>query len=130
MPVTSRRRFLQGLSLVPLAGCGAPAPDDPPPPLPGGSPFAHGVASGDPRARSVTLWTRLSTAASGPVALTWELAAAPDFAALVARGEVTALPADDRTVHVHAAGLSSGRTYYYRFRALGHTSPIGRAHHP
>jgi len=124
--VTSRRRFLQGLSLVPLAGCGTAPPDDPPLPPPGGSPFAHGLASGDPRARSVTLWTRLSVAPAAPVALTWELADAPDFAALVARGDVTALAAGDHTVHVNATGLAPGRTYYYRFRALGHTSPIGR----
>ncbi|MFO0608905.1 MAG: alkaline phosphatase D family protein [Polyangiales bacterium] len=122
----SRRRFLQGLSLLPLAGCGAPPPEDPPLTPPGATPFAHGVASGDPRARSVTLWTRVSAPGEGPVPLTWELSERSDFAALAARGDAVAEPAADRTVHVTAAGLAPGRTYYYRFRALGALSPVGR----
>ena len=37
------------------------------------SPFRHGVASGDPDATSVVLWTRVTT--SGEVVVTGELAA-------------------------------------------------------
>ena len=122
----ARRRFLQGLSLVPFAGCGPPPPEETPVTPPGETAFAHGVASGDPRAGSVTLWTRVSTPATGPVGVTWELAERADFAVIAARGEALADPAADRTVHVVARGLAPGRTYFYRFRALGSVSPVGR----
>lgn len=122
----ARRHFLRGLSLLPFAGCSAPRPEEPPPTPPGATPFAHGVASGDPRPRSVTLWTRVSSPSPGPIPLTWELSEHPDFRTSSVRGDALAEPSADRTVNVTATGLTPGRTYYYRFHALGVRSPIGR----
>lgn len=86
--------------------------------------FLHGVASGDPLADAVILWTRVT--ASGPVEVSWEVAADPGFAAPVGGGSLTTDAERDHTVKIDAKGLEAGKTYYYRFRALGETSPIGR----
>ncbi|WP_260727090.1 PhoD-like phosphatase N-terminal domain-containing protein [Dactylosporangium roseum] len=46
--------------------------------------------------------------------------------ALVASGTVTARSAEAHSVHVVAGGLDPDAEYYYRFRAQGHISPVGR----
>jgi alkaline phosphatase D len=86
--------------------------------------FRHGVASGDPDATSVVLWTRLS--ATAVVQVEWELAADASFGRIVRQGRFTTGPERDHTVKVLAEGLEPGGRYYYRFRAKGVTSPIGR----
>ncbi|HBK91579.1 MAG TPA: alkaline phosphatase [Parvularcula sp.] len=88
--------------------------------------FAHGVASGDPAHDSVVLWSRLTPAAQGPVAVRWEVAETEAFTRLSASGEVTAAPERDFTLKAVAAGLKPGRRYFYRFRAGDAVSPIGR----
>jgi len=87
-------------------------------------PFAHGVASGDARADRVMLWTRVT--APCDVTVGWEVSEAPDFSGLAARGEVRTGPARDWTVKADAAGLSPGKTYFYRFRLGEAVSPVGR----
>ena len=117
----TRRTFLQTtpLAFAPLLpGCGDDDPVDP-------SAFRHGVASGDPLPGAVVIWTRVS-GASGSIAVEWTVAADPDFETVVAVG-VRDTDADlDHTVKVDIDGLSPGTTYYYRFAALGESSPIGR----
>lgn len=88
--------------------------------------FAHGVASGDPGHDSVVLWTRLTTDAAEPVAVIWEIAADEAFTDLRGKGEALAAPAADWTVKALAPDLAPGATYYYRFRAAGASSPVGR----
>jgi alkaline phosphatase D len=89
--------------------------------------FTHGVASGDPLADRVILWTRFEAPADGaPLDVYWEVATDTAFEARVAAGWTTTSVDRDYTVKVDASGLSSGSSYYYRFRALGHDSPIGR----
>jgi alkaline phosphatase D len=88
-------------------------------------PFRHGVASGDPDAESVVLWTRVTT--SGEVTLAGELAQDPDFTRIIAHAEITTGPDRDHTAKWLARGLAPGQTYYYRFRLDSETSPIGRA---
>ncbi len=98
------------------------------------SPFVHGVASGDPLPDGVVLWTRvtptrLATPGSGrgpDVTVTWEVARDRDFRRVVARGRRVASATHDHTVHVDVRGLRAGTTYWYRFRALDTTSPVGR----
>ena len=88
--------------------------------------FRHGVASGDPDASSVVLWTRVSgadTAATG----TWELSATPDFAQVLKTGKFATDAPRDWTVKVLATGLLPGGIYYYRFRMGEVISPLGRA---
>jgi alkaline phosphatase D len=87
--------------------------------------FQHGVASGDPWPASVILWTRVSEA-SGPTMVEWEVATSPDFAAIVSMGSFETSADRDFTVKVEATGLEPASTYYYRFRAAGQTSPVGR----
>jgi alkaline phosphatase D len=95
-------------------------------------PFTLGVASGEPDATSVVLWTRLAPDLVGggmpaePVTVAWEVASDERMRRIVGHGETTALPGAAHSVHVEAGGLEPDRWYWYRFRAGGHESPIGR----
>ncbi|MDT0398689.1 alkaline phosphatase D family protein [Streptomyces edwardsiae] len=97
-------------------------------------PFTLGVASGDPHADSVLLWTRLAPvpyqADSGlpakRVTVAWELALDERFRRIVKRGKATAHPEFHHTVHVEVPHLAPGHVYYYRFRAGRFVSPVGR----
>ncbi len=91
-----------------------------------GGAFAYGVASGDPDHTSVVLWSRLSPASPEPQAVAWQVAETQDFARPVAEGEIIAAPENDFTCKAIAAGLKSGRRYFYRFRAGDAVSPTGR----
>lgn len=93
-----------------------------------GSPFLHGVASGDPLEDRVVLWTRVTGDADAPaqVVVIWSISKTPSFERLVASGATVTGPEVDHTVKVDPDGLKPAATYYYRFRALGHDSAIGR----
>ncbi|MCZ6465339.1 MAG: alkaline phosphatase D family protein [Proteobacteria bacterium] len=111
-----------------LPACGALRPGTDPL-WAGALPFAHGVASGDPLADRVILWTRVTPPpdrASGPIPVRWRLARDPGFRDVAAWGSVTTGPARDYTVKVDPVGLEPGRAYYYQFAVLDRTSPIGR----
>ena len=89
--------------------------------------FALGIASGQPRADAVVLWTRLTgPALPERVPVQWEIARDDGFRAIVARGEEMAEAAWAHSVHAEPGGLAPGRWYWYRFRALGQQSPVGR----
>jgi alkaline phosphatase D len=90
------------------------------------TPFRHGVASGDPLADRVILWTRVTTRADAIERVRWSIATDERMQRVVDRGEVSALPGRDHCVKVDALGLEPGRTYYYRFEARGERSPVGR----
>ena len=123
MPTLDRR---QTLALIAAGTVGACATPQASPIAPASSAiFAHGVASGDPQNDSVVLWTRVTTASEAePVS--WVLARDPDFTDIVLQGETIASAAADHTVKVIPDGLAPGATYYYRFTAVGETSPAGR----
>ena len=89
--------------------------------------FALGIASGQPRADGVVLWTRL-TGAGLPERATvqWEVARDEAFTDIAARGEETAEATWAHSVHAEPAGLAPARWYWYRFTALGQQSPVGR----
>jgi alkaline phosphatase D len=99
-------------------------------------PFTLGVTSGDPDSTSVVLWTRLApspTSADGQggmptpdVAVDWQVSTTDTFATLVSFGTVTAQYANAHSVHVVAGNLAPDSEYYYRFRAQGYISPVGR----
>ena len=124
---TTRRGALALLGAVPAASCAAPVVQS----LsslaePAGGRFLHGIASGDPRADSVLLWTRVSAIdPSMPVDVAWELSESEDFAQAM-RGTTQARPARDHCVKVVVDGLAPGRDYFYRFTAGGNQSPAGR----
>lgn len=87
--------------------------------------FTHGVASGEPGAHSVLLWTRY--AAANDIALTAELSESADFLKVAGGGSVTASGERDHTAKLVVDGLEPGRYYYYRFVAPdGTASPTGR----
>jgi alkaline phosphatase D len=89
--------------------------------------FSHGVASGDPLADSVILWTRVSPDDATEVESFFELALDPAFEMRVAADWIPATDASrDFTVKIDVDALAPGTTYYYRFHALGRVSPIGR----
>jgi alkaline phosphatase D len=132
----SRREFFITLSSVSavmatgsvLSACGGS--DDPAPaaiPAPTPVAFNFGVASGDPLADSVILWTHAQPqTGTASVELTYEVSTTADFAALVTSGKVSASDATGYTAKVDAKGLAAGREYFYRFKSAGGTSAVGR----
>lgn len=146
----SRRRFLSGMAPVTLApfipGCGGDDETrltDPPSrelepiiegvepwPEPAGetSPFQHGVASGDPLADGVVLWTRITPPADSTpsIGFEWRMSLDPLLTQVVKEGAGTTDAEADYTAHVDVRGLRSGVTYYYQFRAMGGASVRGR----
>jgi alkaline phosphatase D len=90
-------------------------------------PFGLGVASGDPLPTSVILWTRLTVATKDqPVPMAWEVATDEGFAKIVSSGIVNAEPISAFAVHVDATKLPSDSWFFYRFKAGGYVSPVGR----
>ena len=100
--------------------------------------FAQGVASGDPRDRSIVFWTRCIPERKGDaphsaqrgvrtVPLRLEVSARADFATLVASVPLKALAAYDFTVRAKVTELSPKTAYHYRFIAGNDISPIGVA---
>lgn len=92
------------------------------------SPFLHGVASGDPLADRVVLWTRVTGDADAPaeIPVSWVIAEDPALKRIVGAGVTLTSQDVDFTVKIDAEGLKAEKTYYFRFRSLGHSSPIGR----
>src|SRR5919112_2908637 len=87
--------------------------------------FRHGVASGDPLPGGILLWTRVTTG-EPDVAVDWQIAADPSFAAVVQAGTQRTGPDRDHTVKVDVGGLAPATTYWYRFGVAGTWSPTGR----
>jgi alkaline phosphatase D len=131
MTTLNRRLFIVGglaagtaVALPSLAGGRAAATD----------PFWLGVASGDPRPDGMVLWTRLAAkpldigggmgARVAPVE--WEVATDQTFANVVATGTESAIPAEGHSVHAEPHGLQAGAEFFYRFKADGFISPVGR----
>lgn len=112
-------------SLFTLAGAGAALAAAPAAASGFGTGFTHSVASGEPAATSVLLWTRY--VADAETALTWQVSETESFARPVAEGSVKASPARDWCAKGVATGLSPDRWYFYRFLAPdGAASPVGR----
>ena len=96
-------------------------------------PFTLGVASGDPTADGIVLWTRLAPdplrgggMPAAPLEVEWIIADDESLSRNVRRGTEIAAPELGHSVHVEADGLDSDRWYFYQFRAGGEYSPVGR----
>lgn len=90
-------------------------------------PFYHGVASGDPLADRIILWTRVTPDDSVPsISVRWEIAADENFVSVYKTDTLHTTPARDYTVKVDVDALQPDHVYYYRFTALGKTSIRGR----
>lgn len=131
----NRRQFLAAtggsIAVAGLVACGsgdddAPAPAQPVQAQP--SQFTYGVASGDPLADRVILWTYAKIAGSNDgVGLRWQVASDAAFANVVASGRTQAGAATGFTAKVDAAGLAASTAYFYRFiDDAGVVSPLGR----
>ncbi len=90
-------------------------------------PFYHGVASGDPLATSVIIWTRVTPPRKVPmIDVKWEVATDESFREIVGTGVVSAKPEKDYTVKIDVKKLNPDTYYYYRFRAMKKVSAVGR----
>ncbi|KAL2819574.1 PhoD-like phosphatase-domain-containing protein [Aspergillus cavernicola] len=117
--------------------------------------FTHGVASGDPYADSIILWTRVAPsmeasdsnttvsgdvplydheneryakASSHPICVDYRVFAEKTGRRVVDKGRAYTSSDIDYTVKVEATGLKAFTTYYYQFNVCGsdNTSPLGR----
>ena len=87
--------------------------------------FTHGIASGEPHANGVLLWTRF--VGSGETKLVWQVSDSADFARVMAEGEVAATPDKDWCAKAEVTGLDPDSWYYYRFTGPdGSRSAVGR----
>ncbi len=120
----NRRRFLAGASatLGVLALRGYPVL------AAAATHFTHGVASGDPLADRVILWTRVlpGSGAAERLDVAWEIATDEAFQQIISSGATTTDSDADYTVKVDAAGLTPASQYFYRFSAQGVYSVTGR----
>src|ERR1700712_3765423 len=96
------------------------------------NPFTLGIASGEPTADGMVLWTRL---APRPLQLDggmplrripvrWEIFSDDALRQRVRAGEVLAHPELAHSVHVEVAGLAPDRPYWFRFTCDGVASPV------
>lgn len=88
--------------------------------------FDHGVASGDPQAHRVIIWTRVSPQNSGPVPVRWIVARNRELTDVVKTGVIETTEARDYTVKADVSGLRPGAPYFYGFRAGAAESPVGK----
>ena len=91
-------------------------------------PFYHGVASGDPLADRVIIWTRITPDSGNymPKTVSWKVASDTSFQNIIKSGTVVTDSSKDYTVKVDVTGLQAGTTYYYVFGENGYYSLIGR----
>lgn len=124
----TRRAAISATLMAGAAACSRPAPRQKYDAVTGDADalFAHGVASGDPAADSVVIWTRVTIPDGGEARVSWEVAEDPAFSALAASGDAVASADSDHTVKAVAAGLKAGARYFYRFRVGDAASPVGR----
>ncbi len=87
--------------------------------------FLHGVASGDPNATSVVIWTRISNA-DDQTDVEWRVATDGDCRNVIARGQYRTDASRDYTVKVIVDDLKPGQEYFYRFDVDGIRSPAGQ----
>ncbi|MFD2177680.1 alkaline phosphatase D family protein [Veronia pacifica] len=131
----TRRSFIKNtaaLSAVPmslsLTGCDAST-----------TPFAHGVASGDPLSDRVIIWTRVSLPqelldkidlSTFNLEVRWQVALDPTFDTVMNEGIVVTNAEKDFTVKKDVMGLEEKTYYYFRFIVetpdQSFTSTIGR----
>ena len=76
--------------------------------------FTHGIASGEPSAAGVLLWTRYVALQDTP--LEWSVTD-PVTGSIVAEGTTIASPQRDWCAKAEVRGLRPGSWYYYRFTA-------------
>ena len=139
----SRRHFLaqalktSGVVVAVSALSGCDDSNAPSKSMGAGGQFLQGVASGDPQADAVILWTRITPntienksdnadANKSDIEVQWEIAEDSAFTTNVMQGLASTNAARDYTFKVDAQGLNEGKRYFYRFSTSTHTSPTGQ----
>ncbi|MEE2921868.1 MAG: alkaline phosphatase D family protein [Pseudomonadota bacterium] len=109
-----------------VAACATPAPAAPKnAPYAGEVEFLHGVASGDPLADRVILWTRVTPkSGTGPIPVTYEVTDPAAPAAPILTGTATASESRDFCVKVDVTGLKPGTAYLYKFKVATEAGEI------
>ena len=152
-PEISRRRFLQsavttaGVASVPVAltGCfgddddnnnnvdaGTGGPVEQPGPVvsePTDVAFGHGIASGDPLADAVIIWTRATPGdrAATKAVVAYRVSRTEAMDDLVAEGTYETTASQDFTVKIDVTGLSANTEYFYQFSGANSvTSTVGK----
>lgn len=118
-PSINRRRFLQSTSLATaagasmlLVGCNNDNDDND---NTAQVSFLHGVASGDPLADKVILWTRVTPVSSGSsLDVDWQIASDNTFNTIINKGTSKTNGGQDYTVKVDATGLQANTPYFYQ----------------
>ena len=133
LPGTTRRTVLKAAGATAAVALAGPlatvrpvgAREDP-----GLAPFLHGVASGDPLADRVIIWTRIDPeGGTATVPVRWIVFSdlADPEGSVLASGTEDATPERDWTVKIDVTGLAPYTTYFYEFAAAdGRRSLIGR----
>jgi alkaline phosphatase D len=97
-------------------------------------PFGLGIASGDPSATGVVLWTKVVPEPLTPGGgmpgqrfdVEWEIATDERMRDVVAKGTEIARPELGHAVHAEVEGLLPGRNYFYHFKVGTERSIVGR----
>ncbi len=90
--------------------------------------FEHGIASGDPLADRIMIWTRVTPkdGSTADVEVSWEVASDAAFTNLLHSGAASTGAARDYTLKVDVHNLTPGQAYFYRFKAADQVSAAGR----
>ena len=128
-----RRNFLR-TSAAAAAGTSVPVFFGSGVAIPAEGVFLHGVASGDPGPHEGVIWTRVTptaeaipgSGAGDRVKVYWQVARDASFRRVVARGSTWTGPGRDHTVKVEVSGLAPNTMHFYRFKAKGEISRVGR----
>lgn len=126
MSFSTRREFLRVSAIsacallisTGLSGCGGDSNDK------ATASFNHGVASGDPLADKVIIWTRVTTT-DATVTVNYEVATDKNFTNIIHNGTYTTDADKDYTVKIDIQNLNAKTTYYYRFTCNGTSSVVG-----
>ena len=143
--IYTRRKFIKTLAVSAsvvvtssLIGCGSSdkktAVVTPEPVVPkifdGSQYFPQSVVSGDPKADSVILWTRVDDGSGADTPLMLQVASDEAFANLVVEESFDALATSDHCLKIRVTELEAGQHYYYRFiyqnGGKNYTSRTGR----
>lgn len=88
--------------------------------------FSLGVASGDPLADRVILWTKVSLDNKKQKKVSWQMATDRKFKNIVKTGKEKALAKNDGIIKFDCKDLKPATIYFYRFIAGDEVSMIGR----
>ena len=91
--------------------------------------FNHGVASGDPLAERVILWTRVTPSKPGPVKVNLEISSDQNFTSIAFTKVLRTSSLVDYTIKYDffiKNIFKSGETFFYRFNASGLISETGK----